>query len=189
MGGRADCFHVYTGGVPCERWLFNDGGGLSLWGSWMHFPGKLIFQESFLYGRKRQKWITTEKNCLNTTTTASNSIFRKFRLVHQMEVTFSVWSDRNIRDHLWRWSTLIGPVISVGRTEIPLSNRQNCFPQYRSFVSCLHWRIISKRAVAWVGSVQPECTLQLGTWNFRNFKPELFFNGKRPRWHEETIND
>ena len=29
-------------------------------------------------------------------------------LVHQMERTISVWSDRNIRDHLWRWSTYLG---------------------------------------------------------------------------------
>ena len=48
-----------------------------------------------------------------------NPEFRKFRLVHLMERTISVWSDRNIRDQLWRWSTLTGPVISVGRTEIP----------------------------------------------------------------------
>ena len=38
----------------------------------------------------------------------------KFRLVHQMERIISVWSDRNIRDHLWRWSSLTGQVISVG---------------------------------------------------------------------------
>ena len=39
-------------------------------------------------------------------------------------------------------------------------------------------RTITKHAVAWVGSVQLECTLPLGTWNFRNFLPEM--NGKRP---------
>ena len=45
---------------------------------------------------------------------------------------------------------------------------------------------ITKRAVAWVGSVQPECpaegTVPLSTWNF---KPEFLLNGKRPsctRW-------
>ena len=41
-------------------------------------------------------------------------------------------------------------------------------------------RTITKRAEAWVGSVQPECTVPLGTWNFRNFKPEFLLNGKRP---------
>ena len=35
-----------------------------------------------------------------------------------------------------------------------------------------------KRAVDWVGSVQPECTVPLGTWNFRNFRWEFFLNGK-----------
>ena len=34
-------------------------------------------------------------------------------------------------------------------------------------------RTITKRMVAWVGSVQPECTTPLGTWNFRNFKPDF----------------
>ena len=37
---------------------------------------------------------------------------------------------------------------------------------------------ITKRAVDWVGSVQPECTVPLGTWNFRNFRWEFFLNGK-----------
>ena len=39
-------------------------------------------------------------------------------------------------------------------------------------------RTITKRAVDWVGSVQPECTVPLGTWNFRNFRWEFFLNGK-----------
>ena len=35
--------------------------------------------------------------------------FRKFRSVGiQMERSVSVSSDRNIRDHLWRWSTYFG---------------------------------------------------------------------------------
>ena len=42
-------------------------------------------------------------------------------------------------------------------------------------------RTINKRMVAWVGSVQPECTVALGTWNFRNFKPKFLLNWKRPR--------
>ena len=66
-----------------------------------------------------------------------NPKFRKFRLVHQMERTISVYSDRNIRYQLWMWFTLTGPLISVGRTEMSLSIWQNCCPQYRSFVSCL----------------------------------------------------
>ena len=32
-----------------------------------------------------------------------------------MERTISVWSDQNIRDLLWRWSSLTGLVISDGR--------------------------------------------------------------------------
>ena len=42
-------------------------------------------------------------------------------------------------------------------------------------------RTITKRAVAWAGSMQPErCTVLLGTWIFRNFKPEFLLNWKRP---------
>ena len=39
-------------------------------------------------------------------------------------------------------------------------------------------RTITKRAVAWVGSLQPECTVPMSTWNFRNFKPEYFVEWK-----------
>ena len=52
----------------------------------------------------------------------------------------------------------------------------------------------TKRAVAWVGSVQPECTVPLSTWILRNFKPEFLLNGKRPslcslRCHSRTIEN
>ena len=43
--------------------------------------------------------------------------FRKFRLEIKLERTVSVRSDRNIWEHLWRWSTLTDPVISVDPTE------------------------------------------------------------------------
>ena len=61
-----------------------------------------------------------------------------------------------IRDQLWRWSTLIGLVISVGRTEMSFSIWQSC--------CILLTRTITKHVVAWVGCVQPECTIPLGTW-------------------------
>ena len=65
------------------------------------------------------------------------------------------WSDRNVPFHLTK---LLFPV--------PL-------------FCILLTRTITRRAVACVGSVQPECTVPLGTWNFRNFKPEFVLNGKR----------
>ena len=37
-------------------------------------------------------------------------------------------------------------------------------------------RTTTKRAVAWVGSVQPECNVSLGTWNVRKFEPEFLLN-------------
>ena len=79
----------------------------------------------------------TQVGTKNKTHFPFNPKFRKFRLVHQMERTISVWSDQNIRDQLWRWSTFTGLVISIGRTGMPLFICQNCCPQYRSFVSCL----------------------------------------------------
>ena len=42
-------------------------------------------------------------------------------------------------------------------------------------------RTITKCAVVWGESVQLECTVPLGTWDFRNFKPEILSNAeKRP---------
>ena len=58
-------------------------------------------------------------------------------VVDHMERTISIWSDRNVRDQLWRWSFLTGSVILVGRTEMSHFIGQNLCPQYRSVVSCL----------------------------------------------------
>ena len=85
---------------------------------------------------------------------------------NQMERTILVRSYRNIRGYLWRWSTLTIPIISISRTEM-------CLFISALFVSCLQ---ITKRVVAWVGSVQTECTVWLGTWNFRIFKPKFLSN-------------
>ena len=41
-------------------------------------------------------------------------------------------------------------------------------------------RIITKHMVAWIGSVQPECTVPWSTRNFRNLKLEFLLNGKHP---------
>ena len=64
------------------------------------------------------------------------------------------WLDRNVPFHLTK---LLSPV--------PL-------------FCILLTRTITKSAVAWVGSVQPECTFPLDTWTFRNFNPEFALNGK-----------
>ena len=53
-------------------------------------------------------------------------------------------------------------------------------PKFRELFRILLTRTITKRAVAWVGSEQPECTVPLNTWNFRNFKTEFLLNGKLP---------
>ena len=96
---------------------------------------------------------------------------RKFRLVNQMERTISVWSDRNIRDQLWRWSTLTGPVISVGRTEMSRSIWPNLLSTVPLF--CI-------RAVAWVGFVQQKCTRSPGHVEFPKFQTGIFVEWKAP---------
>ena len=69
----------------------------------------------------------------------------------------SSWSGRNVLFHL---AKLLSPV---------------------TFFCFLLTRTITKCVVAWVGSVQPECTIPLGTWNFQNFTLEFLLNGKLPR--------
>ena len=73
---------------------------------------------------------------------------------------------------------LTDPVISVGRTKISLTILQ-MLSQLALFCILLT-RTITKRGVAWIGFLQPElCTVSLGTWNIRNFKPQFLVNGKR----------
>ena len=88
-----------------------------------------------------------------------------------MERTILVRTDRNIWDHLGRWSTLTGLVISVGQTEMSIFHlTQSWSPEL--LLCILLIRTITKHAVAWVGSVQPQCTVPFNMWNFRDFKPK-----------------
>jgi len=81
-------------------------------------------------------------------------------------------------DQLWRWSTLTGPVISVGRTEMSLSIWQNCCPMHRSFVSCLQ-NNNQKR-----GGLDRVCAtgmyLSIGHVEFPKFQTEIFVEWKAP---------
>ena len=105
-----------------------------------------------------------------------NPTFRTFRWYIKWNGIY-IWSDRNIRDQLWRWSTLTG---LVG------PNWQNWKLLSSVPFFCIQLtRTITKRAAAWVGSVQQECnwmyrSIYLGEWNFRNFIPEFLLNGKPP---------
>ena len=76
-----------------------------------------------------------------------NLKFRKIRLVHQMEPSISVWCDRNIRDQLWRWSTLTVLVISVVRAEMSFSIWQNRCSQ----LICKHKRRKNANNGLWIG--------------------------------------
>ena len=97
---------------------------------------------------------------------------------NQMERAISVRSDRNIWDNLWRWFTLTSPLISVGPTESPFHLTKLLSP-VPLFCILLAAGTISKHPVAWNGSVKPEWTVPLGTWNFWIFKPKFLLNGKR----------
>ena len=90
-----------------------------------------------LLGARRRMRLTVERTLQNRFygRFPFNLKFRKIRLVHQMEPSISVWSDRNIRDQLWRWSTLTVLVISVGGAEMSFSIWQNRCSKYRSFVN------------------------------------------------------
>ena len=76
------------------------------------------------------------------------------KVVHPLEWTISVWSDHDLKVHGPLWPV----VIVVGRNEMSLSIWPNCSPQISSVphFCILLTRTITKRAVAWVGSVQPE---------------------------------
>ena len=76
-----------------------------------------------------------------------------------MEGTISVRSDRNIWDHLWRFA-------NFGQSDrnVPFHLTKLMCPV--PLFCFLLTRTITKRAVAWVGFVQPECIVPL--WNFRN---------------------
>ena len=88
-----------------------------------------------------------------------------------MEGTISVLSDRNIWDHLWRFANFgqSDRNVAFHLTKLMCPVPLFCF---------LLTRTITKRALAWVGSLQQECTVPMSTWNFRNFKPENFVEWK-----------
>ena len=106
----------------------------------------------------------------------------------QMERTISVRSDRNIWEHLWRWSTLTGLVISVGQTNMSLCTWQNCCPQYRSFVSYLQEQWPN---AWWLGSGLcnrnvPFHSLR-GMWNFQNCKLKFLLMESIPALSRPTL--
>ena len=89
-----------------------------------------------------------------------------------MKRTISVWSDRNIRDQLWRWSPLTGSVSSVCRTEMSLSINKIVVPRTTPLYSAY-----KNKKTCGVGSVQPEWTVPFSMWNFTL---EFLLNRKRP---------
>ena len=63
---------------------------------------------------------------------------------------------------------------------VPFKLYENRAVTVSSFIPAAHAWTITKHAVAWNGSVKPEWTVPLGTWNFRHFKPNFLLNRKRP---------
>ena len=48
--------------------------------------------------------------------------------------------------------------------------------------------IITKRAVAWIGSIQPECSVPIIMQKIQNLKPEFLLNGKHTRTATNLAN-
>ena len=93
--------------------------------------------------------------------------------------TSKVWSDPNIRDQLRRWSTLIGLVISIRRTEVSLSigkivvpNTPLLYPAYKNNNQM--------RGGLRSGLFNRNVPFHWARGTSENFKPEFLLNGKRP---------
>ena len=101
--------------------------------------------------------------------------FWKFQLAHQMESTILVWFDWNIRDQLWRWSTLTGQVISVGRTEfdkIVVPSAALLYPAYKN----------NNQTPGGLGRVYATgMNRSIGHVEFPKFQTGNLLNGKRPK--------
>ena len=100
-----------------------------------------------------------------------------------MERTISVRFNRNIWDHIWRWSFLTSP-----------TEPQCPFPFYIIIVSNMALLYPDNKynnqmhsGLSRVECLQPEYTVLLGMWNFRNFKPTFLLNGNKcPRTSVKT---
>ena len=109
-----------------------------------------------------------------------------------MERTILVRSDRNIWEHLWRWSTLTGLVISVGQTNMSLCTWQNCCPQYRYFVSYLQEQWPN---AWWLGSglcnrnVPFHSLRSISNWNFCWWKASLHYQDQLSSRPEEPTSN
>ena len=87
------------------------------------------------------------------------------------------WSDPNIWDQLRRWSTLIGLVISIGRTEVSLSigkivvpNTPLLYPAYKNNNQM--------RGGLRSGLFNRNVPFHWALGTSENFKPEFLLNGK-----------
>ena len=105
----------------------------------------------------------------------------------QMEQTILVRFGQNIWQHLLRWSTLDRP---TGMTEMTLSIWHNCCHCYCSSVPCLQVPTQTHSGLG-LTSVQLECSVPLGVWNFQNFEQEFLLNGTHHKarcgWHSSAV--
>ena len=83
---------------------------------------------------------------------------------------------------------MTGPVISVGPTELSLSILPKLFSLVPLFCILLT-RTITRRAVAWVGSVQTECTVPLGTWALVEWKASEMSNFDSPLTYQVRLGN
>ena len=100
-----------------------------------------------------------------------------------MERTISVRFNWNIWDHIWRWSFLTSP--TEPKCPFPfyiiiVSNMALLYPDNK-YNNQMH------SGLSRVECLQPEYTVLLVMWNFRNFKPTFLLNGSKcPRTSVKT---
>ena len=99
----------------------------------------------------------------------------------------SVWQEYLTTPFNW-WSTLDCP---TGMTEMTLSIWHNCCPCSYSSVSCLQLPTQTHSGLG-LRSVQLECTVPLGVWNFQNFEQEFLLNGMHHKarcgWRSSVVS-
>ena len=87
---------------------------------------------------------------------------------NQMELTISIRSDRNIRDHLCRWSTFTGQLIFFWSDQNVLFHLTKLLSSITLF--CILLTRITKPNARWLG---PGLSNRSILFRFRNFKPKL----------------
>ena len=117
-----------------------------------------------------------------------------FWLEIKMKQTILDWSDQNIWDHLWRWSTLTGPVILVIQTGMSLFIWQKSIvvPSTAHLYIVQAWLLHTQHSNVW-WLMDRDCATGIypstGHVEFPKFQTGLFWNGKCPEFLLVRLSD